>query len=37
MGAAVAMSVLLDALPEKRVVGRLPASVSGVAADSRRV
>src|SRR5712691_6780811 len=33
----VPMSTLLEALPDKRVVGALPASVRGIAADSRRV
>jgi UDP-N-acetylmuramoyl-L-alanyl-D-glutamate--2,6-diaminopimelate ligase len=33
----VPVSALLDALPEKRVVGLLPANVSGIADDSRRV
>ncbi|MGH7355939.1 MAG: Mur ligase family protein, partial [Candidatus Rokuibacteriota bacterium] len=31
------MTELLDALDERRVLGALPASVSGVVADSRRV
>ncbi len=31
------MSVLLDALAEKRVIGAPPAAVSGLVADSRRV
>ena len=33
----VPVSALLDALPEKRIVGLLPATVSGIADDSRRV
>ena len=33
----VPVSALLDALVDKRVVGHLPASVSGIADDSRRV
>src|SRR5712692_10410537 len=33
----VPMTALLDALPEKRVLGALPATVSGVAYDSRKV
>ncbi|MBI2528118.1 MAG: UDP-N-acetylmuramoyl-L-alanyl-D-glutamate--2,6-diaminopimelate ligase [Candidatus Rokubacteria bacterium] len=36
-GAAVATSTLLEALPVKTVHGALPATVSGVAYDSRRV
>src|SRR5256712_1752003 len=36
MGGA-AMSELLAALPEKRVIGQPPRSVSSIAADSRRV
>jgi len=31
------MSVLLDALPDKRVIGAPPAGVRGLSADSRRV
>ena len=31
------VSVLLDALPDKRVVGALPSTVTGLTADSRRV
>ena len=31
------MNDLLAALPEKRVIGTLPASVSSIAGDSRRV
>jgi UDP-N-acetylmuramoyl-L-alanyl-D-glutamate--2,6-diaminopimelate ligase len=33
----VPVSVLLEALPERRVVGAPPAAVSGLATDSRRV
>jgi UDP-N-acetylmuramyl-tripeptide synthetase len=33
----VAVSVLLEALPQQRVVGTPPAAVSGLTADSRRV
>jgi len=33
----VPVSVLLDALPDKRVIGAPPASVRGLTADSRRV
>ena len=33
----VAVSVLLGALGDKRVVGTPPATVSGITADSRRV
>ena len=33
----VPVSVLLEALPERRVVGTPPAAVSGLTADSRRV
>jgi len=33
----VPITVLLDALPEKRVLGALPATVSGLAYDSRKV
>jgi UDP-N-acetylmuramoyl-L-alanyl-D-glutamate--2,6-diaminopimelate ligase len=36
-GAPVPISVLLDALPDKTVLGRLPAAVSGLAYDSRKV
>jgi UDP-N-acetylmuramoyl-L-alanyl-D-glutamate--2,6-diaminopimelate ligase len=36
-GAAVPTATLLDALPDKTVLGRLPASVSGLCYDSRRV
>src|SRR5881398_1565897 len=35
--AGAAMSELLAALPEKRVIGTLPAAVSSIAGDSRRV
>src|SRR5262244_3545340 len=35
--AGAAMSELLAALPEKRVIGRPPRSVSSIAGDSRRV
>jgi len=31
------VSVLLDALPERRVIGAPPATVRGLTADSRRV
>ena len=33
----MAATELLEALPEKRVIGRLPATVTGIAHDSRRV
>jgi len=33
----VPVSALLDALPEKRIVGVLPATIRGIADDSRRV
>ena len=33
----VSVSVLLDALPERRVIGAPPATVRGLTADSRRV
>jgi UDP-N-acetylmuramoyl-L-alanyl-D-glutamate--2,6-diaminopimelate ligase len=33
----VPVSTLLDALPDRRIVGALPASVRGLAADSRHV
>ena len=33
----VAVSVLLDALADKRIVGTPPSSVRGLCADSRRV
>ena len=35
--AGAAMSELLAALPEKRVIGELPRSVSSIAGDSRSV
>src|SRR3989442_11880059 len=35
--AGAAMSELLAALPEKRVIGEPPRSVSSIAGDSRRV
>jgi UDP-N-acetylmuramoyl-L-alanyl-D-glutamate--2,6-diaminopimelate ligase len=37
MGSVVGMTTLLEALPEKRVIGTPPRTVSGVTADSRRV
>ncbi|MBI2206166.1 MAG: UDP-N-acetylmuramoyl-L-alanyl-D-glutamate--2,6-diaminopimelate ligase [Candidatus Rokubacteria bacterium] len=37
MVSAVPVSVLLDGLEEKQVVGMLPAAVAGLTADSRRV
>ncbi len=37
MGRAVPVKTLLDALDEARVAGALPARVTGLAADSRRV
>jgi UDP-N-acetylmuramoyl-L-alanyl-D-glutamate--2,6-diaminopimelate ligase len=37
MGRVVPMTVLLDALTDKEVVGTAPRSVSGLTADSRRV
>src|SRR2546425_11331657 len=36
-GRGTAMSELLAALPEKRVIGEPPRSVSSIAGDSRRV
>ena len=36
-GQGTAMSELLAALPEKRVLGDLPRSVSSISGDSRRV
>jgi UDP-N-acetylmuramoyl-L-alanyl-D-glutamate--2,6-diaminopimelate ligase len=36
-GDDVAVTTLLDALPDKRIVGTPPARVRGIAADSRRV
>ena len=33
----MAVTALLEALPEKRVIGRLPATITGIAHDSRRV
>src|SRR5580704_4862245 len=36
-GAAVTTTMLLDALPEKTVLGALPGTVTGVAYDSRKV
>src|SRR2546422_10581591 len=36
-GRGTAMSELLAALPEKRVIGEPPRSVSSIASDSRRV
>jgi UDP-N-acetylmuramoyl-L-alanyl-D-glutamate--2,6-diaminopimelate ligase len=37
MSEPVATSALLEALPEKTVLGRLPAAVTGIAYDSRRI
>jgi UDP-N-acetylmuramoyl-L-alanyl-D-glutamate--2,6-diaminopimelate ligase len=37
ISAAVAMPLLLDALPEKAVRGQVPPAVTGIAYDSRRV
>jgi len=34
---AMAVPALLEALPEKRVIGRPPATITGIAHDSRRV
>jgi UDP-N-acetylmuramoyl-L-alanyl-D-glutamate--2,6-diaminopimelate ligase len=36
-GRTIPMSVLVDALPERRVVGTLPATVTGFSSDSRQV
>ena len=37
MSAPVATAILLDALPDKTVLGRPPATVTGIAYDSRKV